>query len=189
MKKLLLFGALLLARPVFAQPAAAGEAPTMLADVEDELSTAHLKLLKKRTVTLKPAPAAKTGNVTLLADGLSIQINVAEFAKARSAAPKVQQKYTRAEKYLRESIKAGRTSIELNQPATRDLEHVLAAWALPQGRVGAITWHEQPITSYTIESFGGGPNQVQYPEGQIFYCYTDARTAGFYVYMNVPKVK
>jgi hypothetical protein len=189
MKTLLLCGALLLARPVFAQPATAGEAPSMLADVTDELETAHLKLLKKRVVTLKPAADAKSGGIVLLADGLSIRISVAEFAKARSAAPKVQQKYTRAEKYLREAVKAGRTTIELNQPSTRDLEHVLAAWALPQGRVMAITWHDQPITSYTVESYGGGPNQAAYPEGQIFYCYEQARTTGFYVYMNVPKTK
>ena len=162
----------------------------MLADVEDELATAHLKLLKKKAVELKPAPEATgAGTMTLQTDGLNIRIRVAEFAKARSASAKVQEKYVRAAKYLRDAVKAGRTTIELNQPSTRDLEHVLAAWALPQGRVTSITWHEQPVTTYTVETYGGGPNQKLYPEGQIFYLYDRDRTAGFYVYMNVPKQK
>ena len=190
MKTLLLLSALLLARAAGAQISPAGEAPGMLADVQDEISTAHLKPLKKQLVTLKPVKSGRAETfVTLTAEGLSIRLNVGECAKARSAAPKVQQKYDRAVKYLRVALKEKRTTFELNQPATRDLEHLLAAWALPQGRVAAITWQGQPVTAYTVERYGGGPNQAAYPEGQVFYFYERERPAGFYVYMNVPKTK
>lgn len=190
MKAFLLIGALLLAQPGFAQTPPTGEAPGMLADVQDEISTAHLKPLKKQAVTLKPATGGRTGPfVTLESENLSFRISVAEFAKARSTSAKVQQKYARALKDLRVALKEKRTTIELNQPATRDLEHLLAAWALPQGRVAAITWQGQSITSYTAERYGGGPNQGLYPEGQVFYFYESERAAGFYVYMNVPKQK
>ena len=185
----LLLGALLVARPVFAQPTSAGEAPGMLADVQDEISTAHLKLLKKQQVTVKPAAGGRAPFVTLEGEGLSIRLSVAECAKARSASAKVQQKYGRAVLYLRQMLKEKKTTLALNQPATRDVEHLLAAWALPAGRVASITWQGQPITAFTAERYGGGPNQARYPEGQVFYFYERERTAGFYVYMNVPKVK
>ena len=182
---------LLLAAPsATAQPAAAGEAPAMLADMEDEVSAAHLKLLRKKTVTLKPRAApAPAGVITLQADGLRIRVRVSDLAAARSAAPKVQQKYTRAMVFLGKAVKANQTTIELNQYATRDLEHLLAVWALPQGRVVDVTWQGQPVTTYQLEAYGGGPNQKVYPEGQVFYYYPTDRAAGFYVYMNVPKPK
>lgn len=190
MKAFLLLGALLLARLAGAQPTPAGEAPPMLADVQDEVRTAHLKPLTRQQVTLKPAATGRAAPlVTLISEGLSLQLSLTEIAKARSTSAKVQQKYTRALQYLRVVLKEGRPTIELNQPATRDLEHLLAAWALPQGRVAAITWQGQPITTYTVERYGGGPNQTLYPEGQVFYFYGSERAAGFYVYMNVPKPK
>ena len=189
MKTLFLAASLLLAAPSFAQttaPAASG----MLADVQDEIQTAGLKLLKKQPVTLKASSGGRAETfVTLESEGLTFKVSVAEFAKARSASAKVQQKYDRALKYLREALKANRKTIELNQPETRDLEHLLAAWALTHGRVAAITWQDQPVTTYTVESYGGNRNQALYPEGQIFYFYQTDRPAGFYTYMNVPKVK
>ncbi len=189
MKMLFFLAALLLARAGFAQPAGTGEAPGMLADVQDEIATAHLKPLKKQSVTLGPAGAGRAPFVTLEAEGLSFQLSVAECARARSASAKVQQKYDRAVQYLRLALKEKRTTVALNQPATRDLEHLLAAWALPQGRVAAITWQGQPITAFTVERYGGGPNQARYPEGQVFYFYEHERAAGFYVYMNVPHTR
>ncbi|MBC7449780.1 MAG: hypothetical protein H7330_17145 [Hymenobacteraceae bacterium] len=186
---LLLSGLLLLACPAVAQTAPADEPPAMLADVQDEVRTAHLKPLTRQSVTLKPATERAGAFVTLTADGLSFRISLTEVAKARSVSAKVQQKYTRALQHLRVVLKEGHPTIELNQPATRDLEHLLAAWALPRGRVAAITWHDQPITAYTVERYGGGPNQALYPEGQVFYFYERERAAGFYVYMNVPKPK
>ncbi len=63
---LLLLLLLLAAPSATAQPAAAGEAPAMLADMEDEVRAAHLKLLRKKTVTLKPRAApAPAGVITL----------------------------------------------------------------------------------------------------------------------------
>ena len=188
----LLTGALLLSaflwiRPALAQPAAAGEAPTMLADVQDEVRTAQLKLLKQQNVTLSPTTARATDIVTLEAEGLSFRLSVAEAARARSGSAKVQQKYGRAVQQLRKLLKEKHTTLALNQPGTRDVEHLLAAWALPAGRVAGIMWQAQPVSTYTIERYGGGPNQATYPEGQVFYCYVAERAAGFYVYMNVPK--
>ena len=189
MKPLFLAVALLLATPSIAQTAAPA-APSMLADVQDEIKTAGLKPLKKQNVTLKPSSGGRAETfVTLESEGLTFKVSVAEFAKARSASAKVQQKYDRALKYLRDALKANRKTIALNQPETRDLEHLLAAWALPQGRVGGITFQGQPITTYTMESYGGNRNQPLYPEGQVFYFYQQDRTSGFYTYMNVPKEK
>ncbi len=194
----LVSGAWLPPAPATAQVTTAGEAPTMLADLEDERAVAHLKLLKKKTITLKTRPesAADTsatvppGTVLLLSGDLRIRLRVADMAGARSASPKVQEKYGHALKFLQKQLKAGTRTIALNEFATRDLEHLLAAWALPLGRVLAITWRGQPIGSYTLETYGGGPNQRLYPEGQIFYYHQpDDRTAGFYVYMNVPRPK
>ena len=185
---LLFVGALLLTAPsASAQPAPAGEAPTILADVEDEIETAHLKLLKRQKVTLAPAVARATDLITLESEGLAFRLSVTEAAKARSASPKVQQKYGRAVQQLRKLLKEKHTTLALNQPSTRDVEHLLAAWALPAGRVAGITWQGQAVSTYTIERYGGGPNQATYPEGQVFYCYSADRAAGFYVYMNVPK--
>lgn len=190
MKPLFLATTLLLATPSLAQTAVSAAPPSMLADVQDEIKTAGLKPLKKTSVTLKPAVGGRAETfVTLASEGLTFKVSVAEFAKARSASAKVQPKYDRALKYLRDALKANRKTIELNQPETRDLEHLLAAWALPQGRVAAITWQGQPITSFTVESYGGNRNQALYPEGQVFYFYQADRQNGFYAYMNVPKEK
>ena len=81
MKPLLLLFALLSAGPALAQsapklptPSAAGEAPTMLADLTDELETAKLKLLRKKAVALPPpAEGAAPGTLTFTtAEGLRI---------------------------------------------------------------------------------------------------------------------
>lgn len=191
---------LLLTRPALAQeplvPAptatAAGEAPAMLADVEDEVRTAQLKLLRRHAVTLPPPAGRNADIITLEAEGLSFRLSLTEAARARSSSATVQQKYGRAVQQLRKLLKEKRTTLALNQPGTRDVEHLLAAWALPAGRVAGIMWQGQPLNAYTIERYGGGPNkanQAKYPEGQVFYCYATERPAGFYVYMNVPKTK
>lgn len=191
MKHLLLGLALLLTAPALAQTAADDAPASMLADIQEDIDASKLKRQQKYEVTLKPAAQGK-GLVTLRSDELELEIRVslAELAKAKSASPSSQKKFAEGLKYIRETQKKGATVVPFNSPQARNLDHLLAAWALPKGRVGGITWRGQPVAAYRGESYGGGPGQKVYPEGQIFYFFLpDDRPHGFFAYVNIPKPK
>lgn len=163
-------------------------APSLLADMQDEVDRHHLKRLKTYHVSL-PAPADTAGLLTFTTPDLTIRIRKRVLLAARAAAPAAQKKYTAAAKYLTERTAAGQTRFDLSERTNRNLEHLLATWALPLGKAATLSWRGQPLPAYEAVCFG--PAGAAAPAGaQVVYCHAVGdRKAGFYSFVSIPRPK